>query len=412
VPLKRVVITGAGAVSPFGIGRDRLVEGVRNGCSGVRVMPEWSGIKGLGSFVAAPVPEFDAKKILPRTSRRTMGPMATYAAVAALEAVKDAGLSEGLLGSGRTGVIMGSTTGSPSVNEDFYREFVPDNSIEGLRSGTFFKIMGHTCSANVAQLLGINGMQWATVSACTSSIQAVGLGFMLIQSGRQDVVVCGGADEVHHTVTVVFDVLKAASRWNDAPDQTPRPFDARRDGVVCGAGSGVLVLESLEHALSRKAEPIAEVLGFGTCNDSGHVANPSVEAMVAAMRLALEDARVLPEEIQYVNAHATGTIAGDATEAHAISAVAGNQVPVSSFKGYIGHTLGAAGALETIILLETLKKGEIFPTLNLEEPDSDCSTVMHAQREQLQSVDVVLKNNFALGGVNSSLVLGRFRNDR
>ncbi len=412
MPLKRVVITGAGAVSPFGIGRDRLIEAVTAGRSGVRQMPEWAGIKGLGSLVAAPVPEFDAKKLLPRSIRRTMGPMAVYAGVAALEAVSSAGLEEEHLHSGRTGVVMGSTTGSPSANEDFYREFVPENSIEGLRSGTFFKIMGHTCAANVAQLLGIKGEQWATVSACTSSIQAIGLGLMLIQSGRQDVVICGGADEVHHTVTVVFDVLKAASHMNDTPQLTPRPFDSRRDGVVCGAGSGCIVLESLEHARARGAVPLAEVLGFGTCNDSGHVANPGMEAMASAMRLALQDAGVPPEDVRYVNAHATGTIAGDATEAQAISSVVGSQVPVSSFKGYVGHTLGAAGVLETIILLEMIRTGEIIPTLNLEEPDSECSSIMHAQKGMNMPLDIVLKNNFALGGVNSSLLLGRIRNDR
>ena len=410
--LKRVVITGAGAVSPFGLGMGRLLEAVRSGRSGVRAMPEWEGIRGLGSLVAAPVPEFDARKLLPRSIRRTMGPMAVYAAVAAQEALHSSGLAQKTLESGRAGVVMGSTTGSPSTNEDFYREFIPENSIEGLRSGTFFKIMGHTCAANVAQFLGITGEQWSTVSACTSSIQAMGLGFLLIQSGRQDVVFCGGADEVHHTVTVVFDVLKAASRMNDAPERTPRPFDSRRDGVVCGAGSGVLVLESLDHALYRGAEPLAEVLGFGNCNDSGHVANPSMEAMARAMKLALQDAGIEAERVDYVNAHATGTIAGDATEAQAISAVVGDSVPVSSFKGYVGHTLGAAGALETIILLEMIRSGEIFSTLNLDHPDSACGGIMHVRKNLKQVLDIVLKNNFALGGVNSSLVLGRFRYDR
>ncbi len=409
MPLKRVVITGAGAVSPFGLGVGRLVDAVRNGRSGVRFMPEWQPVRGLGSFLAAPVPDFDAKTLLPRSVRRTMGPMAVYAAVAALE---NAGLSPEILKSGRTGVVMGSTTGSPSINEEFYREFIPENSIEGLRSGTFFKIMGHTCAANVAQLLGITGEQWSTVSACTSSIQAVGLGLMLIQSGRQDVVFCGGADEVHHTVSVVFDVLKAASRMNDTPNRTPRPFDVMRDGVVCGAGSGVLVLESLDHAQARGAIPLSEVLGFGNCNDSGHVANPGMEAMATAMRLALKDAGMEPGHIDYVNAHATGTIAGDATEARAINAVVGDRVAVSSFKGYVGHTLGAAGALESIILLEMIRTGEIFPTLNLHEPDSTCSGIKHVRKGFQQTLDTVLKNNFALGGVNSSLVLGRFQHDR
>ncbi len=408
--MRRVVVTGAGAVSPFGIGRKKLLEGVLAGRSGVRFMPEWEDIDGLESRIAAPVPPFDSRKMLPRKYRRTMGDMAMYAALAAVEAREDAGIGEDLMRSGRVGIVMGSTTGSPTIHEEFYSQFVCNGTIEGLRSGTFFKVMGHTCSANTAQILGLRGEQWSTVSACTSSIQAMGLGCLLIRSGRQDVVFCGGADETHYTVTMVFDVLNAASRRNNTPETTPRPFDSRRDGVVCGAGSGVLILESLEHALERGARPLVEILGFGNCNDASHIANPGVEAMARAMRLALEDAGRNASELDYINAHATGTESGDAAEAAAINAVAGSHVPVSSFKGYIGHTLGAAGALETIILAGMMEGGEIFPTLNLDEPDPACRCVRHVQQKTGQRLDLVLKNNFALGGVNSSLLIGRFRN--
>ncbi len=408
--MRRVVVTGMGAVSPFGIGREKLMRGVREGRSGVRFMPEWEAIDGLESRIAAPVPPFDARKLLPRSCRRTMGNMAMYAALAATEAREHAGIGDDLMQSGRVGIVMGSTTGSPTIHEEFYSQFVRSGTVEGLRSGTFFKVMGHTCAANTAQVLGLKGEQWSTVSACTSSIQAIGLGCLLIRSGRQDVVFCGGADETHYTVTMVFDVLKAASRKNNTPELTPRPFDSMRDGVVCGAGSGVLILESLEHALERGASPLVEILGFGNCNDTSHIANPGVDAMANAMRLALEDAGRSASELDYINAHATGTEAGDATEAAAINAVAGSNIPVSSFKGYIGHTLGAAGALETIILASMMEKGEIFPTLNLDEPATDCRCVRHVQQRTGSRLDLVLKNNFALGGVNSSLLIGRFRN--
>ncbi len=405
--LNRVVITGRGAVSPFGVGVGNLVEGIWQGRSGVRIMEEWRRIKGLKSYLAAPVPPVDAREALPRAIRRTMGDMALHAAIAAREAVDEAGLTAEQLASGRVGTVIGSTTGSPQTYEDFYRMFLPDESIAEVKSGFFFRIMSHSCAANVSLALGIRGEQWAPASACTSAAQAIGLAYLLIGSGRQDAVVCGGADEVHHTVTMVFDVLKAASRRHELPLATPRPFDRDRDGVVCGGGSGILVLESLESARARGAEIYAEVLGFGQVCDSSHIANPDRDTMAAAMRQALAEAGVEPQAIDYVNAHATGTPQGDAAEAAAIAAVLGRPVPVSSCKGHLGHTLGAAGALESIILLEMLQRQEIIPTLHLTDPDPECACVDLVRAVRPATLDTVLKNNFALGGVNAALIFRR-----
>lgn len=408
--LKRVVITGRGSVSPFGAGCTPLVENVRQGHSGVRLIEEWREIKGLKSFMAAPVPEIDAKSLLPRAIRRTMGEMAIHAAIAAGEAADDSGLTAALLASGRAGVAIGSTTGSPEAYENFYRKFLPERSIEEMKSGFFFQIMSHSCAANVCLSLGITGEQWSPSSACSSSAQAIGLGYILIKSGRQDVVLCGGADEVHHSVTMVFDVLQAASRQNDRPTENPRPFDVDRDGVVCGGGSGILVVESLASALARGAHIYCEILGFGHVNDSSHIANPHEDAMNAAMTAALTEAGVSPGEIDYVNAHATGTVQGDRAEAAAINRSIGARVPVSSFKGHIGHTLGAAGALETIILLEMMRRQEIVPTLNLDNPDPLCHGINLCREIGPARIDTVIKNNFALGGVNTSLVFRRWPN--
>ncbi len=402
--LKRVVITGRGAVSSFGAGVKPLCDGIWQGRSGVRIMEEWRQISGLKSYLAAPVPELDAKAQLPRALRRTMGDMAVYATIAAREAVNEAGISESFLASGRVGTAIGSTTGSPQAYEDFYRMFCPATSIEEVKSGFFFRIMSHSCAANVSLALGIRGDQWATSSACTSASQAIGLAYLLINSGRQDAMVCGGADEVHHTVGIVFDVLKAASRRHNEPLATPRPFDLDRDGVVCGGGSGILVLESLDSALARGAEIYAEVLGFGQVCDSTHIANPRQEAMAAAMGNAMREAQVTGAEIDYVNAHATGTIQGDSAEAKAIAQVVGRPVPVSSCKGHIGHTLGAAGAMESIILLEMLQRQEIIPTLHLEHPDPECTGVDLVREVRPANLDIVMKNNFALGGVNVALI--------
>ncbi|MFC1523185.1 beta-ketoacyl-[acyl-carrier-protein] synthase family protein [Thermodesulfobacteriota bacterium] len=406
--LKRVVITGKGAVSPFGLGEEALIKAVWDNRSAVRVIEEWKEIKGLYAYTAAPVPPFDAKALLPRSLRRTMGPMAIYAAIAAREAISDAGLSPDFLESGRVGAAIGSTTGSPQIYEEFYRDFLPEKSIEGMKSGVFFKIMSHTSAANVCLSLGIKGEQWSPVSACTSSSQALGLGYLLIQSGRQDAVLCGGADEVHHTVSMVFDVVKAASRRISSPLGVPQPFDVNRDGVVCGGGSGILVLESLDSALNRGAEIYCEILGFGHVNDHEHIANPHDASMIRSMNNSLQESGIEETAIDYVNAHATGTLQGDIAEARAIHTVFGENTPVSSFKGHIGHTLGAAGALESIILLEMLRRQEIVPTLNLETPDPECDTIQHVKAIQPMKLNTVLKNNFALGGVNTSLLLRRW----
>jgi 3-oxoacyl-[acyl-carrier-protein] synthase II len=405
--LKRVVITGRGAVSPFGAGVRNLVDNVWQGRSGVKLMEEWRRIRGLKSYLAAPVPELDPRAELPRSIRRTMGDMALHAAIAAREAVAEAGLSDELLASGRVGTVIGSTTGSPQAYEDFYRMFLPEESIEEVKSGFFFRIMSHSCAANVSLALGIRGEQWAPASACTSAAQSIGLAYLLIGTGRQDAVICGGADEVHHTVTMVFDVLKAASRRHAEPLATPRPFDVQRDGVVCGGGSGILVLESLDSARARGAEILAEILGFGQVCDSTHIANPHQDAMAAAMRNAMTEAGVDGTAIDYVNAHATGTIQGDSAEAAAIATVVGRPVPVSSCKGHIGHTLGGAGALESIILLEMLQRQEIIPTLHLEHPDPECAGIDLVRRIRPARLETVMKNNFALGGVNAALIFRR-----
>ena len=408
VPLKRVVITGRGAVSPFGLGVKALLDAIWNGRSGVQIMPKWQAIQGLKSFLAAPVPDFDEKALLPRVLRRTMGPMAIYAVLAAKEAASDAGLSQDFLTSGRIGVAIGSSTGSPETYEQFYREFLPKNSIEDIRSGVFFRIMGHSCAANICLALGITGEQWAPPSACSSAAQGIGLGYLLIQAGRQEAMLCGGADEVHPSATMVFDIVKAASRMHSLPLSTPRPFDLDRDGVVCGGGSGVLVLEALDSALRRNAKIYGEVLGFGHVTGCKHIATPHETSMARAMRNALADAGIDGQAIDYVNAHATGTRLGDIAEASAICKTLGKDVPVSSFKGHIAHTLGAAGALETIVLLEMLKRQEIVPTLNLERPDPDCHGLNLIRSIGRLPVNTVLKNSFALGGVNASLVLKRW----
>ena len=403
----RVVITGRGAVSPFGLGVEHLVQGVWAGKSAIRYMDEWAGVEGLQSRIAAPVPAIDSKKLLPRSVRRTMGPMAIYATLASMEAIKDARLSAEMVKSEETGVVIGSTTGSASAFEEFYSKYLPQKQLADIKSGEFFKMMGHSCSANVSLALGITGEQWAPVSACTSSSQAIGLAYLLVQTGRQQVVLCGGADEAHASVTGVFDLLRAASSQNDDPENSCRPFDESRTGVVCGGGSGILVLESLESAQYRGARIYGEIVGFGNVNDSSHIANPDKKSMARAMARAMKEAGLEATDIDYVNAHATGTELGDIAEACAITSVVDTSTPVSSFKGHIGHTLGAAGALEMLVVLEMMRRQEIVPTRNLEKIDSRCSVACLQKNVAAARLNTVIKNNFALGGVNTSIAIRR-----
>lgn len=407
--MKRVVITGRGAVSPFGIGIPALLEGLWSGRSGVRFMPEWAETPGLKSHLAAPVPSFDPKPFLPRSVRRTMGPVALYAAIAAKEAMADAGVGEAEAASGRLGAVIGATAGSPASYEEFFRLHLIEKRLDLVKAGAFFQVMGHTASANVCLALGIRGEQWSTAAACASSAQAIGLAALLIQTDRQEMVLAGGAEETHPTVTMVFDQVQAASRNNGSPETASRPFDAAREGIVCGGGGGVLLLESLESAQSRGATIYAELLGFGHVNDSRHIADPHEDSIARAMENALADAEIAPEEVDYINAHATGTLLGDAAEAAGIGRVMGGRsVPVSSLKGALGHTLAAAGALEVAALLEMMVRNEIVPTRNLKTPDQKCTGLNLPQTVERKTIKTIIKNNFALGGVNAALALRRF----
>lgn len=406
--LRRVVITGMGAVSPFGRGIDSLMEGLVAGRSGVANIPELAGIKGMRTRVAALVPGIDPREI-PRKFRRSMSSMSVFATLACHEAAAAAGVSGEQFAGGRMGVAIGSTVGSPRTMEEFFTDFNSDHSLERMKSTLFFHIMNHSCAANVAQALGITGRILAPAAACSTSCQAVGYGAEMIAMGKQDIMLCGGADEFHPLTAATFDVMNAASvRFNDSPESTPRPFDRDRDGVVCAEGSGILLLESLDSALQRNAEILAEVAGFATTSDPASIANPNAANIEECMRQALHDAGIAPAEVDYVNAHATATEQGDIAECTAISRIFGDRVPVSSLKGHMGHAMAASGTLELAASIEMMRRGLLIPTRNLAHVDPLCGDIRHVRELTGQRIDTVLKNNFALGGVNSSIILRRY----
>jgi 3-oxoacyl-[acyl-carrier-protein] synthase II len=406
--LRRVVITGMGVVSPFGRGIEGLMSALLAGKSGVIEVPVLAEIVGMRTRVAALATGVDPMEIS-RKFRRSMSSMSVFATLASQDAVAMAGLTAAQLGSGRLGVSIGSTTGSPQTMQEFFRDFSVDNSLERMKSTLFFHIMNHSCASNVAQVLGVTGRILAPAAACSTSSHAVGYAAEMIGMGKQDFMLCGGADEFHPLTSATFDIMNAASTaFNDAPTRTPRPFDRDRDGIVCGEGSGILLLESLESAVGRGATILAEITGFATNSDPGSIANPNALSIAECMRQALDDAQVKPDQVDYVNAHATATVQGDIAECEAISGVFGRSTPTSSLKGHLGHAMAASGTLELAACIEMLRRGVLIPTLNLENIDPLCANVQHVQGVTHRAVATVVKNNFALGGVNSSIILRRY----
>ncbi len=405
--MKRVVITGVGVISPLGIGVNSLMEGLSSGKSAVRYMEEWAGYCGMNSHVAAPAELKDEKKI-PRQNRRSMGRMSIFAAQAAEQALADSGINSSQIQPDRMGCIIGSTTGSAISISKAFEIMLFEKDLSLLPSSMFFQCMSHTAAINVAQYLGLTGYVMATSAACASSLQALGTGYELIGSGRQDLLLCGGAEELHPSVTGSFDVVFATSvKYNQTPQKTPRPFDKDRDGLVCGEGSGIVVLEEYEHAIRRNARIYAEIIGYNTCGSGSHISQSDDKSIIQCITGALNNAGITPAEIDYVNAHATGTIQGDKEEAAAIREIFGETVPVSSLKGNMGHTLGASGAIELIACLSMMDKGIIYPALNLDEIAPDCSGINHVTKPLKKEIKTVLKNCFAFGGVNAALVCRR-----
>jgi len=380
------------------------MEGIASGTSAVRYMEEWAGYCGMNSHVAAPAELKDEKKI-PRQSRRSMGRMSIFAAQAAEQALADSGINISQVQPDRMGCIIGSTTGSAISISKAFEIMLFKKDLSLLPSSMFFQCMSHSAAINVAQYLGLTGYVMATSAACASSLQAIGTGFEIISSGKQDVLLCGGAEELHPSVTGSFDVVFAtSSKYNQTPHQTPRPFDKDRDGLVCGEGSGIVVLEDYEHAVRRNAKIYAEIIGYNTCGSGAHISQSDDKSIIRCIKGALNNAEITPDEIDYINAHATGTIQGDKEEASAIREIFGDTVPVSSLKGHMGHTLGASGAIELIACLLMMDKGVIYPTLNLDEAASDCSGINHVAKPVKKEIRTVLKNCFAFGGINAALV--------
>lgn len=402
----KVVITGMGVMSSLGNSVADFWNGLVEGRSGVRAFPQWKEIRGLHSFLGAPVPEYDISAV-PRSARRSMSRMSEMAYLATVQALRQAGLPVGNeLSSERVLLCLGSTAGSPFTLESYFQRFFERGGPEGTLSTNFFKVMNHSVSANVGMALQLMAPQLAPSSACATSTQCLVTGWELIRAGLYDVVIAGGADELHHSSVSVFDLVLAASRkYNDDPQKSPRPFDKNRDGLVVSEGAGVVILESEAHARRRGAAVLAEMRGGAYLGDGTHMTQPQPASMIKVMKMALERAAQDPRGIDYVNAHATGTSLGDAEEVQATAELFGTKVPVSSLKGHLGHSLAACGTLDVIACVEMMRQGVLIPTRNLQDIDDKCRMVSLLQEQKKVAVRNVLSNNFAFGGMSASVIL-------
>ena len=406
---RRVVVVGEGLVSSLGHSPGEVVPRLRELRNCVAQSEDLATYKGLRTRLWAPCgyvrPERYTRKVL-----RTMSPVSEMSLFAAEGALSQAGLAgdEEAIRGGRLGVAFGSCSGGVAANLDFATILV-DREVKNVTSSTYLKMMPQTVAVNLSVHFGTTGRLLPTGTACTSGSLAIGEAYEAIASGKQDVMIAGGAEEFSVTQVSVFDTLFSTSCRNDDPAGTPRAFDCGRDGLVIGDGAAVLVLEELEHALARGAKPIAEVVGFGTNTDGRHVTQPSSATMARALALALEDAGLPPSAIGYVNAHGTATTIGDVAEGTATESVFGrNAVPVSTIKNYTGHTLGACGAIEAIATVEMMRGGWFAPNLNLTDPDPACGQNDFITGEgRSLDVEFAMSNNFAFGGVNTSLIFRR-----
>ena len=361
----------------------------------------------LNSALGAPVIGFEAPSHFTRKITRTMGRIS----VMAVKTAEDALIDANLLGDEivkTAGVSYGSSMGSMDALLDFYSMCI-DKKVKLLNSGSYIKMMPQTAAVNISLYFKTNGRLIPTSTACTSGSMGIGYAYEAIKDGYQNIMIAGGAEEIHPTQVGVFDALYATSTKNSAPKTTPRPFDKERDGLVIGEGAGTLILEEYESAIKRGAKIYAEIAGFATNTDGDHITNPNKDKMADVMKLALNSANLKPSDIGYINAHGTGTINGDIAESKAVEDVFGkNNVPISTIKSYTGHTLGACGAIEAILSIMMMNNKWFSPNLNLENVDENCGELDYIMNEGRNlDVNYIMTNNFAFGGINTSLILKR-----
>lgn len=408
---RRVVITAESAISPIGRSKEDIINSLTHGVSGVKKIRD-DGLLSeyINSGVYGTI-DYDIDFDFERKYRKTMGPVSFYACQVAKEVIERSGLDTDFITSGRLGVAFGSTHGSPTVQRSIYEKFFSGSKEGFAKIGAvdYLKSMVHTTAVNITKMFGITGRVISSSTACTTSSQSIGYGYEAIKFGLQDAMLCGGADEYDTTTVAVFDNLLACSvEFNETPHMTPRPFDVQRDGLVVGEGGGAVMLEEYEFAKKRGANILAEVIGFDCKNNGGDLILPNIDGIIQAINAGLDTAKISPKDVDFVSAHATATKMGDIIEAQAIHKVYGDSPYVAGLKGYIGHTMGTCGVLETIFAIHMMHERIIAPTLNLNEVDKRCAMINHVTELMEKEINIATIQNFAFGGVNTSLFIKKF----
>ena len=403
--MKRVVVTGMASITSLGEDAATIMQRMQAGESGIRYMPEWERYADLRTRLGGPVPHFTEPAHFTRKVKRGMGRVALMATIVAERALDDAGLlGDDIIGSGQTGVAFGSSSGNVEAIAEF-GAMVLEDDVKKITATSYIRMMGHTTAVNISVYFGLKGRTLPTSCACTSGSMAIGQAYEAIKYGKQTVMIAGGAEELSATQAAVFDVLFATSCRHDAPQLTPRPYDKDRDGLVIGEGAGCLILEEYEHAVARGATIYAELVGYGSNTDGMHVTQPNRATMAECMRLSLADAALQADAIHYINGHGTATEQGDIAESQATMEVMGTNIPISSLKGYFGHTLGACGAIEAMLAITMMQQHTFIANLNLDQVDTACAPLnyIQGQAQHLQAA-YIMSNNFAFGGINTSLI--------
>ncbi|MDY0885216.1 beta-ketoacyl-ACP synthase [Dongia soli] len=406
--MRRVVVTGIGGITALGETWRAIRERMARGETAIRYMTEWDRFDGINTRLAAPIAGFSVDERYPRKKTRTMGMVAKMAVYATERAIEDAGLSDAaVIRNGRTGVAYGSSFGSiqPVIS---FAELITSGRSKTLNATSYLQMMGHTAAVNIGMFFGITGRVIPTSSACTSGSHAIGYATEAIRWGKADVMVAGGAEELDVTQSAVFDTLFATSTRNEKPASSPRPYDRDRDGLVIGEGAVTFVLEERERALARGARIHAEIVGFGSNSDGNHATQPKAETMALALQEALQDAALPPSAIGYVNGHGTATEWGDIAETQATHSVFGARMPIHSLKSYFGHSLGACGSLEAWLGIEMMRDNCFYPTANLQNVDPRCAELDYLMGPPRHlDIEYFMSNNFAFGGLNTSLIFKR-----
>ncbi len=405
--MKRVVVTGTGIYSCIGKNLDEVRNSLYQGGSGIildRSRKEFGYRSGLTGLVERPV----LKGLLDRRARIMLPEQGEFAYIATLEALKNAGIDQEYIDANEFGILYGNDSSAQPVVEgtDIIRQ-KKDTMLVG--SGSVFQTMNSTVTMNLATIFRLKGINFTVSAACASGSHAIGMGYLLIRQGLQEAVICGGAQEVNIYSMGNFDALSAFSIRESDPARASRPFDKDRDGLVPSGGAATVILESLESAQARGANILAEVIGYGFSSNGGHISNPTVDGPVRALMMSMKDSGILAREVDYINAHATSTPAGDASEAKAIHQVFQDcNTPVSSTKSMTGHECWMAGASEIVYSLLMMHNGFIAPNINFENPDEDSAKLNIIAATTEKNINVFLSNSFGFGGTNSSLILKKW----